>query len=377
MNYRLAIELTAKTKIEFIHLQDIVDPFVENLRREHIAYVYGNEWLLTKRNLVNLNLEVNDGEIEKYAEVRRSITSKSTEYMQHINVIPEGKTFSVSFCFRDDEEGIIAGEEKVYSFLNDINCGRIRIGINTTLGRGLCSYNCMKVYKVFESGVEEILDNFDEDTGKMIFSELISQESRRKYENTFVNECDYYVIHAGSTSGILVRDKKVKKKHDDDKNTYYGIKNGDNLPMIPASTWKGIFRACISQWCDYIGESENIVDEMFGNRDKEIKGCLVFYDSVIPQADYVTVNRAYIDKFTAAFHQGSLVSDTYVKGDFDIRIECLNDIKKYRKYIDSVLRDLNNHRINVGAGFGIGKGCIDIYSVEVEKGKQISYINEF
>ena len=221
--------------------------------------------------------------------------------------------------------------ECILEFIRRLNEGRIRLGDNTTLGKGLCV--CLSLDTIsprFTKRLHDLHYTFD------------SQ-----------NECSSIFISAHCDDGLFIGDRdKLKRWH-------------SSSNIIPASTWKGIFRNASNDWAEYMGEGTDIINKMFGNRSLGIKGCLIFYDSVISDPKTVVGVRTHIDKFSASIHNlGGFRIKDYVTGAFSICIECTEDIEPYKKYIYTVLRDLHAGRINVGAEKGIGKGFIKIDRVD-------------
>lgn len=212
-------------------------------------------------------------------------------------------------------------ESKIFEFIKHLNNGKIRIGRNTTLGHGRCSCWSMNTR-------EESLE--------------------------YVNLCDRIEVEANAPEGILIRSQDKKFPY---------LRDESGRPVIPASTWKGIFRHAVTDWISGHGDDPILLDRMFGNKNRGIKGCLIFYDSIIQNPEEIRASRIHLDKLTGSAMNGELEESIYIAGRFSIRIECLEDMGPYRDYLYTVLRDLHWGRINVGADKGIGRGFIRIRNI--------------
>lgn len=219
-------------------------------------------------------------------------------------------------------------------FLKGLSEGKIRLGTGTTSGCGLCM--CCGI--------------------QASDPDIVIPASLLQYVESFRNTCDCVRVKAHTDAGILIRDQSRK-------GTGY-LTNEDGEPVIPALTWKGIFRNCIQRWTEYQKDDPELVDLLFGNRSRGMTGKLIFYDSVIEEPHYLKGKRLHLDKFSGTAFSDGFKEQTYVSGKFEIRIECLEDMKKYQHLLATVLRDLQFKRINVGADMGTGRGFVGIDAIE-------------
>ena len=249
---------------------------------------------------------------------RSRVVVKETEFGIEIKIA--GNTYAKSL-------------DCIHEFINRLNAGRIRLGDDTTLGKGLCVCRTLDTISLrFIRRLHDLHYTFD---GQ--------------------NECSGILISAHCDDGLFITNRAMFKGWN------------KSLNMIPASTWKGIFRNASNDWAEYMGEGTEIINRMFGNRSLGIKGCLIFYDSAISNPKTIFGVRTHINKFSASTIGDDLERfriKEYVTGAFSIRIECTENIELYKKYIYTVLRDLHAGRINVGADKGIGKGYIKIDRVK-------------
>lgn len=262
---------------------------------------------------------------------------QNTSCMKRIlNIVPANEIFEVIIAEPANKTQLSI---QISEFVHRLSNGFLRLGDNTTLGCGICV--CTELQA--ESG----------------FTQTDLQFEQVKNSIYYQNNCDKVTIKAHSEAGILIRNQ-----------TGFGLpyaSNEEGNPIIPASTWKGIFRNAIMSWLNYMDADKNVLYEMFGNKEMGIKGRLIFYDSVITEPQFIEGRRIHIDKFTGNVFTNGLTKKIYVAGKFIIRIDCLKKIDEYKPYIVTVLRDFSLKRINVGADFGIGKGFIELDEVSFYK----------
>ena len=314
------VSLTVINSVEFISEKDLEHDICKEIFAEESPQY---------QNIVKVILP----DVLKTTErIRRSIsdiTDNKGIKKENYYCISENETFKLEVL--DDFTNSNKIQNAILSFIIDINRGFIRIGDNTTLGKGLCHID---------------IDKFQEQNNLSGMSSSLNQDfTLSRLE-----------VQAQTITGILIRNRS-------DTSHAYTIDSKGN-PIIPASSWKGIFRNTIKNWLLYYGESLSVLDQMFGNRNKGIKGCLIFYDSIIEDPVVIKETRSHIDKFTGATMTGGIKNQKYVSGNFRIVIECKEDISLYKKYLNRVLSDFQDKRINVGADFGIGKGLIEIDDIQ-------------
>lgn len=322
--------LTIKTisQLEFESVELLAEDIMEKLS-EIEADMYSNERSIDI--LVSTDLQQKKRirrKLEKGVERDRGYTSK-----EMVLSLPQGTLFKVVVPYLSN---IRKTNDMISSFVIGLSSGRIRIGDNTTLGCGVC-----------------ICCGIENSEGISIVSEL---PGITDYIDTYNGQCDFVIVKAHTDAGILIRDNLHK-------NQEY-ITNEAGIPIIPATTWKGIFRNSIEQWISYTQDDKNKVDLLFGNKSRGIKGKLVFYDSVISDYYVYTEKRMHLNKFSGNAYINGIKSNSYVVGYFEIRIECLVKLDIYKALIATVLRDFHSKRINVGADMGIGKGFIEIDDIQ-------------
>ena len=145
---------------------------------------------------------------------------------------------------------------------------------------------------------------------------------------------------------------------------------------IPASSLKGVFRTRCSQIIKTAGLNMEIINTLFGNKELDVRGRLIFHDAEINNYSIHDSMRLHIDKFTGGVFDGSMQTYASVFGNTRIRVYyiCDSDMQGYKgdqmdefgkRLVLMVIRDLAAKRINVGGGFALGKGYMNVEKVKV------------
>ena len=212
-----------------------------------------------------------------------------------------------------------------------INDGTFRIGHNRSLGYGLC----------------HVHDQFD--------------PSLRKYTR--------YVIEATVLDGLLVQGGVTLCNSTEDtvfKDSTFA-KDILGRDVVPATAIKGAIRAQCQRLVKYFHISEDIIDYMFGNFDKGIDACVIFYDALIENAREEVLFRCHVDKLTGGiFGDGSgQMKEVYMTGGIKIFLDYIpirEDVyaRNIHKLLLCICQDIQQKRLSFGRGRGIGKGFLDV-----------------
>lgn len=150
---------------------------------------------------------------------------------------------------------------------------------------------------------------------------------------------------------------------------------GSNNIAVKANTLKGVFRNRCHKISTAYGIDSRCIDYMFGRREHNIKGCLIFHDSYFENT--VTIEKQvnyHIDKFTREIICKDSKSYDIAMGDVQTSIEYLqnNDSALYRTeilfLITRVLLDLANQRCSIGGGWAQGRGFIEASRIVAKQG---------
>lgn len=165
------------------------------------------------------------------------------------------------------------------------------------------------------------------------------------------------------------------------------IKNSNKDYIIPGTSLKGVIRSRVDYIVRTLEIDKKVLDEIFGSAtsdesERGVTGNARFYDTVIGTAEDNDKNeishRIHVDKFTGGVIYKALFSEKTAAGDInDIRIDITNKNNPERSVglILLALRDLAKGMINLGGGYHIGHGFVDVNSILVEYGDQRAKIN--
>ena len=155
------------------------------------------------------------------------------------------------------------------------------------------------------------------------------------------------------------------------------IQNAKKEYIIPGSSLKGALRFQMERIAGYL-KNNSIIEEIFGSEenasDKSKKvGNLFVKDIVVGKIednDKVDLEyRIHIDKFTGGVIKKSLFSERNIFGELqiDMRINHTHNPEATLGLLVLALRDLAIGQMNLGSGYSVGKGIIDVKEIEIFK----------
>lgn len=187
----------------------------------------------------------------------------------------------------------------------------------------------------------------------------------------------YEVFVKGKTEGSLLVKSVAVTDYGEKAPDAMNIQNASKEYIIPGSSWKGAVRSQMAKIASYIG-MEEVVENTFGKKDTENDpihdwiGNIRFYDAVVGKRmdnDMVDLSyRIHIDKFTGGVMQTGLFSEKNVFGDVTLRIlvRNMNQPEQTMAVLLMALRDLAAGLMNIGSGYSIGKGILDVDSIVIK-----------
>lgn len=211
-------------------------------------------------------------------------------------------------------------------------------------------------------------DELEEKEYKDILSELESKELK--------NQVDAYeVTVTGCTEGTLLIKSIAVPDCGKDAPDCMNLRNARKDYIVPGSSLKGAVRSQMEKIAGYLDRQEIIKDTFgyMGTSPKDSKaGNMVVHDTVVGnrrENDLAELfHRIHIDKFTGGVMDGGLFHEKNVSGNLSIRI-----IIKNRNHPDRTcglllmaLRDLAAGVMNIGSGYNVGKGIIDVSKIMVK-----------
>lgn len=147
--------------------------------------------------------------------------------------------------------------------------------------------------------------------------------------------------------------------------------NGQGEYIIPGSSFKGAIRSQMEKIARYL-HCDDVIEETFGSIGGENGvGNISFCDTVIgTKEDNDKVDpshRIHIDKFTGGVMSGSLFDEKNSYGNLTLRISIAdrNHPKRSCALLLLALRDLAAGALNLGSGFSVGKGFIDVDTIRI------------
>jgi len=169
------------------------------------------------------------------------------------------------------------------------------------------------------------------------------------------------------TEGDLLVKGLVGGANSDGRQVATNMRNAGNKFIIPGSSIKGAFKSRAQYICELLN-GRNLETKAFGGKDKT-SGNIIVKDAIfsLTDNDLIERHRIHVDKFTGGVFNGGLFNERNIYGNFDIEINILkkNDPDFSLALILYVLRDLNAGLFNLGGGFNVGKGFVNIDNIEI------------
>lgn len=292
--------------------------------------------------------------------------------MEYIGAGADFRFEIVAYTSDENNEQI---SKLINSCLAAMNSGEIQLGGKKSTGCGFAAIKSVyyRQYKMTDAKDRKEWTLQVEDSGfKDILPELVVKGGRIAYRIT---------VEASPESDILVKSVNpvAKKKEAPDQDN---IRNAAGEYIVPGSSVKGVLRHRVGAIAEYLKEknqlsdAEELVRKMFGaasDKDEEaITGNVIVRDAIIENARTAEKSRIHVDKFTGgAFNKGlfkeEIVSGTGIK----LRADVINDDNADRSAAMLILafRDLAIKAINLGSGFNVGRGFIDVNRIVLEEMK--------
>lgn len=188
----------------------------------------------------------------------------------------------------------------------------------------------------------------------------------------------YEITVTGRTEGQMLIKSIAVSEFNSDTPDCENIRNGNGDYIIPGSSFKGAVRAQMNRIVNHLEKEypacKTIMENSFGKVSAEDKkgrpGNLFFFDTVVEGKETKTLlsYRIHIDKFTGGVMHGSLFDEKNIAGEMTlhITIKDRNLPDRTCAVLLMALRDLAAGMINLGGGYGIGKGFLTVDEIIVE-----------
>ncbi len=329
-------------------------------------FVNSNELILELRPRVKIDQKkgtVSSGEIKG--------SKAESGHKFDMEYVGAGAEFSFSVYHYCNEKDANDYKDKIIQIFAGMQNGEVLLGGQKSNGCGDISIQDL-YYKEFDLKTKDGRDDWlmepsSEISGyKDIKTELKSSETGL-YRIT---------VNAKAESSVLIKGYQVNDFGKDAADSI-NIQNAQKDYIIPGTSLKGALRSRVMYIAEYLGLDQRTVDEIFGSGSaKDIRGTVGnarFLDAVIGTKEDNDKNemshRIHIDKFTGGVMNRSLFTEMSASGDINLRIDIVNKYVPERAVglIIMALRDMANGICNIGGGYHIGHGFLEISKIKVEK----------
>lgn len=274
-------------------------------------------------------------------------------------IVEKGATFE--FRFEVDTDNAADFKEIADRIFNGFNSGKILVGGKTTRGFGNVKLNDIRLC---------VIDNADDYINfEWEKSEFTRYKPEKTTETALFETIDYtFKI----TAFLHIRDYATHVTNPDTGNVVNSeqLKGGDGKPVIPGTSWAGLFRHHSKKILTAAGEEEKDADELInnwfgylGNDKKRISVSKVsFTESEIDGSTQLVRTRNAIDRFTGGAGDKKLFTDEMSfggNGKLTIKIKKdAQDFELLKSVIKACIEDINEGIAAVGGATAIGGGIL-------------------
>ena len=277
-----------------------------------------------------------------------------------------------------------ADETMVTDMLNAISARDVQFGGMKSAGCGFMEIEKAAVYR-FNMKIKADRDKWKEEDQLRIdeYDPLTLDDSGKN------SSAAYTITVRGKTDGSMLIKSIAVPEVGEDAPDSMNIRNAALEYIVPGSSLKGAIKNRIEIILAYlkqkgaVSDSEKLVIDAFGGkeaaRNKEERytgrsGNLRFSDTKIGKKEDNDMaplqHRVHIDKFTGGVMHGGKFSQKNIAGDFVMEIKIIdkNDPDVTCALLVLALRDLMIGTFNLGSGYNVGHGFVDIDKVEIKAG---------
>lgn len=394
---RTDILLHPNTRLPFIQASSITGVMRDyyDTRFGNAKLIYGSQNDDNEHALIRISDGIFDEQSARHIEFRPRVkidpdsgsvssssikgTNASSGHKFDTEYIGAGAEFSFTvYVFRDKEFDAALSEHIADTFAA-INNGEVVFGGQKSSGCGNVAIKHL-YHRLFD-----LCDKNDR-SAWMQEDELKDADYEDLAGGLASAESNLYRIHVTGKieSGILVKGYHVDgfgKNAPDAVN----LKNNMGDSIIPGSSLKGAIRSRVSYISGVLGLDGKVIDEIFGSESSDqnaITGNARFYDTVIGtknanDSNDVT-NRIHLDKFTGGVIYKALFKEKRAFGALNsIKIDVINKNNPDRSVgmLLLALRDLANGLYNLGGGYHIGQGFVDVEKIVITHNDQKAEIS--
>ena len=266
----------------------------------------------------------------------------------------------------DDEEYENEVIEGLDILVKDVVKHGIQLGARTTRGYGTMKVEARKHQFDFPNCIDEWLDfnpwSESDFSGEKVFLDNEDKSEAGQFDRI---EVQFKVI--GSFS-IRVNMERIEKAPDS-----VVMVNKDDKPVIPGTTWAGVFRHHMQEILSHIMSDNNdertALDCLFGRgRADNTLSRIRFGETVIEGGKTYVLTRNAVERFTQAPKNSALFTDEFWQGGvgtLEIMIDKGKMSKLQRQLLEVSLLDLDNGMLTFGGSTGTGHGRVEVMKLNV------------
>lgn len=280
--------------------------------------------------------------------------------------------------YESEEESIYLDEviEKICLFMKS---GDMRLGAKTTRGYGVIKAEKIQKIQFDLTNKEELKNwlNFDlmKDSKKWSNYNMKSNNYESKYETLKIK------IHQNSPLAIRKYTTEVAISDEisipDMEQLTITNKNNEELPIIPGTSWAGVFRHHLEKINNFMDDENKVdVNLAFGqvSKTEATRSKIIFGETILKNAMPKIRTRNAIDRFTGGAVDTSLFTEKIYyggSGDLEIKIDKqLENKQQIIKFLEYALLDLHNGFVSVGGNTSIGYGLFGVDILEINGKKE-------
>jgi CRISPR/Cas system CSM-associated protein Csm3 (group 7 of RAMP superfamily) len=312
---------------------------------------------------------------------KKSRTVEESKLFQRTALTP-GVVFEVTVQLRTTPEDHAHDREVVEDILNALHHGFIRIGAYKSIGGG----------KVSLSNGRFVHYDFTDEKDLFAFIDLTKPFVPWSPNDKLFNSSQVELTITGKTASPLLIAGDYLYDHQSPDRTHIRLNNGNmSCGIIPASSLKGVLRHCVTR----IVHGLNLKDKttplikLFGadkDANEKCSGNLLLEDIMLEQEMRKEYYRIGINPLTGGVKDGALLNEETVLGCFRTQcIYCYSSNADPHEEIDDdrvalallvfAWRDFALKRMTLGSGRSIGRGYLDIDTIDMLEGKRRLHID--
>lgn len=331
-----------------------------------------------------------DKPVHFYSGIKVNSDTRTVEdgaLFHRVSVSP-GAVFRLTITLHSNDDEHKEDKQAIEHALAALHHGHIRIGAYKSTGNGKFIIRQGK-YIHYDCNQESDLKDY--------VKQLRNNAKNWSIKEEF-NSSSLVVIKVnGKTSTpLLVGGRYPYKKGEPDRAFIAIEQNGKLKPIIPATSLKGVLRYGVERVTHFmkLNRRELYLTKLFGSErdiDEKLMGNLLLEDIYLEEDKSKKYYRIGINPLTGGTKEGAILQEETVQGKFETTLlyrlkkesismddqkDSSNSDQQNSINVDNVslgllllaLKDLANRRLNIGSGFAIGYGYVELETIEVMNG---------